>query len=166
MKKLITVFIALAFGLALVGCSATISGTEELISKAREELPVSDSDTIELQYAGLCGKDGKALIWFVSGNEHQAHYYLPIEFNVVGENEYTFSQSFKAVERAMDIAVLEWNGGYSFIINNPNCVTVKITDNSGTHETTIEKDSYPYVFYNNLIPSEYVFLDKDGNEIN
>ena len=166
MKKLTIMFIALVFVLALAGCSATISGTEELIVKAREELPVSDADTIELRYAGLCGKDDEALIWFVSGNEYQAHYYLPIGFNVVGENEYTFIQSYKAVDRAMDIAVLEWNGGYSFIINNPNCVAVKIADNSGTHEITIEKDAYPYVFYNNLLPSEYVFLDKDGNEIN
>ena len=120
MKRLTALFLVAVCVLALVGCSSTISGTEELIAKAREELPVSDADTIELQYAGLCGKDDAALVWFVSGNEYQAHYYLPIEFNVVGENEYTFVRSYKPIERGMDIAALEWKDGYSFLINNPN----------------------------------------------
>ena len=146
--------------------SKIYKGTDALISKAREELPVSDADTIELQYAGLCGKEDEVLIWFISGNEYQTHYYLPIGFNVVGEDEYTFIRTFKPVERAIDIAVLQWKGGYSFIINNPKCVAIEITDNSGTHKISIEKGTYPYVFYNNLLPSEYAFLDKDGNEIN
>lgn len=165
MKKILAIVLALTCLLGLVGCSAKIRGTDELIEKAREELPVSDADTIELHYAGLCGKDDEALIWFVSGNEYQAHYYLPIAFKVVGENEYTFIQSYNPMERGMDMAVLQWNGGYSFIINNPSCVAVRITDNSGTKDVAIEKDAYPYMFYNELLPSEYVFLDKDGNEL-
>ena len=147
------------------GSGKTYKGTDALIAKAREELPISDADTIELQYAGLCGKDDEALIWFVSGSEYQAHYYLPIGFNVVGKDEYTFIRSFKPMEPAMDIAVLQWKDGYSFIINNPKCAAIKITDNSGTREHTIEKPAYPYVFYTDLIPSEYVFLDKNGNKI-
>ncbi len=165
MKKLITIVLLLTFVLSFAGCSSTIKGTEELIEKAREELPVSNADTIALKYAGLCGRDDKALIWFVSGNAYQAHYYLPIEFRVAGKDEYTFVQSYKPVERGMDIAVLEWKGGYSFIINNPNCVAVRITDDSGTHETAIEKSAYPYVFYHALLPTEYVFIGKDGNEM-
>jgi hypothetical protein len=165
MKKIVMLLLALLCILALVGCSSVISGTEGLIEKAREELPVSDADTIDLNYAGLCEKDDSALIWFVSGNEYQAHYYLPMECDVVGKDEYTFVRTYTPIERGVDIVVLEWKSGYSFLINNPNCVAVKITDNAGTREIPIAKGAYPYVFYNKLLPSEYVFLGKDGNEL-
>ena len=165
MKKLITAFLALVCVLTMVGCQKTYKGVDELVEKAREELPVAEADTINLQYVGMCARDDEALIWFISGNEYQAHYYLPISFKIVDRNTYTFLHTHKPLDRGTDIAVLQWNGGYSFLINNPNCAAVRITDNSGTREEILEKDAYPYVFYNTLLPSEYVFLDEDGNEI-
>ena len=136
-----------------------------MIEKAREEIPVSDADTIEMQYAGLCGNDDTVLIWFISGNEYQKHYYLPMECNVVGKDEYTFVRTFKPMERGEDIVVLQWKSGYCFLINNTDCSTVEITDNSGTREIDIEKDTYPYIVFNELVPTEYLFLDADGNEL-
>ena len=166
-KRGIAIICVIALGLFvfLVGSSRTYHGTNELIKKARKEIPIADADKIEIQYAGMSVKDDMALVWFVSGNEYQAHYYLPIGFNIVGDDEYTFFHTYKPLDRGQDIAVLQWCNGYSFIINNPKCVAVRITDNSGIHEEHIKKDSYPYVFYNKLLPSEYVFLDKDGNEV-
>ncbi|MGD9566812.1 MAG: hypothetical protein AB7V48_00570 [Sedimentibacter sp.] len=165
MKKMMSILFIFILTFSLAGCQKTIKGTDELIEKAREEIPVSDADTIKMKYAGVVGKDDTALIWFVSGSEYQANYYLPMECNVVGKDEYTFVCTYKPMERGEDIAVLEWKDGYCFLINNPNCSTVKITDNTGTHEIDIVKDSYPYLFYNELIPSEYIFLDADGNEL-
>ena len=66
----------------------------------------------------------------------------------------------------IDIAVLNWNQLYSFIVNDSNCISVKITDETGTHEEMIGKDAYPYVFYCSSVPSEYVFIDAEGNELN
>ena len=62
--------------------------------------------------------------------------------------------------------MLNWNGGYAFIVNDQNCASVKITDETGTHEEIIEKDAYPYVFYRSSVPSEYIFIDDEGNELN
>lgn len=154
-----------AYLFALCGCQETLKGTDALIEKAREEMPIADAENIEITYAGLCAKDDSVLVWFVSGNENQGHTYLPMECYIVGRNEYQFVRTYNPMDRGLDIAVLQWKGGYSFIINNTNCKTVRIIDNSGTHDVAIEKDAYPFVFYNDLPPNEYYFLDANGNEI-
>lgn len=140
-------------------------GTDALIEKAREVIPISDADTTEMVYAGLCAKDDKALIWFISGNEYQAHYYLPMEFAIVGTDAYTYVHTYKPLERGRDIAVLLWQRGYAFLINNPDCRTVKIVDEGQTILEEIKPDCYPYVFYYDAVPSEYYFLDGEGIEI-
>ena len=165
MKRSIVSVLVLSVVIVLCGCQKTLKGTDALIEKATEEIPIADAENTDIAYAGLCGKEDLALIWFVSGNEYQAHYYLPMECTVVGKDEYTFERVCKPVERWLDIVVLEWQGGYSFLVNNPNCKTIRITDNSGTQDIAIEKDVYPFVYYNNLLPSEYLFLDAEGNEI-
>ena len=63
-------------------------GTDDLIEKAREIIPVADAENIEIAYAGLIGDDEDALIWFVSGNEYQAHNYLPMECKIVGKDTF------------------------------------------------------------------------------
>ena len=165
MKRVVVFIIALCMTITLCGCQKTLRGTDALIEKAREEIPVADAENIDISFAGLCGRDDLALLWFVSGNEYQAHYYLPMECKVVGKDEYTFERVCKPLDRGMDIVVLEWQGGYSFLVNNPNCKTIRITDNSGTQNIEIEKDVYPFVYYNDLLPSEYLFLDAAGKEI-
>ena len=165
MKRIIVSILALSMVVALCGCQKTLKGTDALIEKAREEIPIADAENTDIAYAGLCGKDDLALIWFVSGNEYQTHYYLPMECKVVGKDEYAFERICNPMERGLDIAVLQWQGGYSFLVNNPNCKTIRITDNSSTQDIVIEKDVYPFVYYNNLLPSEYLFLDAEGNEI-
>ena len=165
MKKACALLLVICLLFALSGCQKVMNGTDDLIEKAREIIPVADAENIEITYAGLIGDDEDALIWFVSGNEYQAHYYLPMECTVVGKDEYTFERVYKPVERGLDIVVLEWQGGYSFLVNNPNCKTIRITDNSGIQDIAIEKDVYPFVYYNDLLPSEYLFLDAEGNEI-
>ena len=39
-----------------------------LQKKARKEMPVSDFETMDIQYAGMSVADNKALAWFISGN--------------------------------------------------------------------------------------------------
>lgn len=149
----------------LAGCQKTMSGTDELIDKARKEIPIAEADTAELNYAGQYDMEDSTLMWFISGDEYQVHYYLPMECKVEGEYEYSFVRTYEAMEGATDIAVLNWNRGYCFLINNANCKSIKITDGSGTREISIEEDGYPYIFYNEEIPIEYLFLDEDGESI-
>jgi len=165
MKRIVVFIVVLCMTITLCGCQKTLRGTDALIEKAREEIPVSDAENIDISFAGLCGRDDLALLWFVSGNEYQAHYYLPMECTVVGKDEYTFERICKPLERGLDIAVLQWQGGYSFLVNNPDCKTIRITDNAGTQDIAIKNDAYPFVYYNNAIPSKYLFLDAEGKEI-
>lgn len=150
-KRNLMVLCSLLVMSVLTGCSRTMQGTEELIEKAREEIPVAEADEIDIQYAGLCGKDELALIWFISGNEYQAHYYLPMECKVVGKDEYTFEHTYKPMDRGEDIAVLQWQGGYCFLINNPDCVAIRLIAGGDTKDIEIEKDAYPYIYYHEMI---------------
>ena len=165
MKKTLSFFIIICICFSLAGCAKVYKGTDALIKKAREEIPIADAENTDITYAGMCGKDDSALVWFISGNEYQLHTYLPMELEVKAADRYTFVQTFKPMGKGEDIAVLNWKDGYAFLINDPKCVAVKITGNNSTTEEKIEKDAYPYVFYCPFIPSEYVFLDVDGNEI-
>lgn len=79
-----------------------------------------------MQYGGMCTVDDTALVWFISGNQYQTHYYLPMEVEIKGEAEYAYVRTYKPMSPFMDIAVLNWNRGYAFIVNNPNCVSVKL----------------------------------------
>ena len=109
MKRYISIVLLCLLCVSLSACAKIYNGTDELIDKAREEIPM----------------DG----------------------------------------RGEDIAIVQWDEGYAFIINNPKCASVKITGEAGTYEETFDSKSYPYVFYYPSLPSAYVFLDAEGNEL-
>ena len=150
--------------LVLVGCTPKIVGNDGLIAKAREEINVYDSDTIELTIAGKSVIEDRHLLWFISGNQYQAHRYVPIEFVSLGDDKYEFVQAYHSVERATNIFVHMWGRGYSFLINNPKCNSISITDSMGNPQT-VTIDKLPFVYYCQGFPSEYSFLDKDGNAL-
>ena len=70
MKKLFALLLVICLLFSLSGCQKVMRGTDDLIEKAREIIPVADAENIEITYAGLIGDDEDALIWFVSGNEY------------------------------------------------------------------------------------------------
>lgn len=159
MKKLI--FAILASALLLSACGKMKTG-DDLIKKAQKEIPISDADSINISFAGECKNDSYSLLWFISGNEYQSHYYLPMEC-LDANGSYEFKQTFKPIDCGKDIAALQWQRGYAFLINNTACKTLKITDSSGVHN--IEVSDYPFIWYNEDIPSEYLFLDENNNDI-
>lgn len=162
-KSIICVLVILL--LILVGCAPKIVGNDGLIEKAREEINVSDSDTIELTIAGESVIEDRHLFWFISGNQYQSHRYVPIEFVSLGDDEYKFVKEYQPVERAADIFVLMWDYGYSILVNNPECNSIIITDSLGKSQA-VTIDILPFVHYYKGIPSEYFFLDKDGKALN
>lgn len=159
MKKLI--FAILASALLLSACGKMKTG-DDLIKKARKEIPISDAESTDISFAGKCQNDSYSLLWFISGNEYQSHYYLPMEC-LDANGSYEFRQTFKPIDCGKDIAALQWQRGYAFLINNTACKTLKITDKNGVHN--IEVSEYPFLWYNEDIPSEYLFLDSSENEI-
>ena len=126
MKRITCILLTCILCFSISGCTKTYKGTDELIEKAREEIPVSDADTIDMQYGGMCTVDDTALVWFISGNQYQTHYYLPMEVEIKGEAEYAYVRTYKPMSPFMDIAVLNWNRGYAFIVNNPNYEELKV----------------------------------------
>ena len=155
--------------LALAGCREKLKGEEDLIAKAREEITVAEADTIEVSLVAKCEKDDRTLMWFITGNEYQMHRYFPMVFENVGEQEYVFEGRHNSGERGQDIAVYNWGDGYSFLVNNPKCKKIQITGNIGglgeITEVEIGEGEYPFHYYYELLPQDYVFLDAEGNEI-
>lgn len=164
MKKILSL---LCIGLCLFtlsGCNKTIKGNNGLIDKAREEIAISDADTIDLVIAGYSSVGNNNLFWFISGSANQAHTYTPIEFCITGTDEYTFTKTYKPIERTQDIAVLLWNEGYSFCINNASCGYIQIENSSGEIKDIVV-ESIPFVYYSGEIPIEYSFLDINKNPL-
>lgn len=168
MNKLFFMVLSIGLFFSLAGCKDTLTAPEGLIAKAREEIPVADADTIDIKIVGPVEKeDGNSLIWFMSGNDDQAHYYLPMECILKDSDQYEYVRVGKPFEQGMDIVVYKWQGGYSFLVNNEDCKSVQITDGTRTYTIEItEKNLYPFIFYQEVIPSEYKFLDASGNELN
>lgn len=168
-NKLIALALSCIMVFSLVGCGKKLTSTEDLIEKAREEITVAEADTIEVRLAAKYIKSDKALMWFITGNEYQMHRYFPMVFDVVGEEEYVFVQRHNAVERGQDIFVYNWGDGYSFLVNNPKCKSIQITGNIGglgaITEVKIDDGEYPFHYYYELLPQNYIFLDAEGNEI-
>ena len=166
MKKIISIALITLLCFSLAGCAKTYHGTDELMEKARKEIPISDADTIEMQYAGMCGEDNKAIAWYISGNEYQSHYYLPMEIEIKGNGaNYTFVHTYKPMtDRCADVAVVNWHQGFAFLINNSKVATVQVTLQNGEDNEEAVRE-IPYAFYVTTVPAEYIFLDADGNEV-
>ena len=107
MKRITCILLTCILCFSISGCTKTYKGTDELIEKAREEIPVSDADTIDMQYGGMCTVDDTALVWFISGNRYLEIHYTPkhgswldmaeIELNVMTRQ--CLSRRIETIER-------------------------------------------------------------------
>ena len=169
MKKRTLIFISVLLAVVcLIGIytvqSARIVGYDGLIEKARKEIKLEEADSIQMVIAGKSTIDRNThLFWFVTGNEYQMNRPHPMEFVEMEPDVYDFVHSYNPLPRGQDIYVLLWHSGYSFFVNNPECKTIRIDEYPGVKE--IEVTQYPFIYYNKLLPGEYIFLDEHGNEI-
>ena len=170
MKKKMIVFAAvLLIVICIVGVfvmrSTKIVGEEGLIATARKEIKnFAEVETIEITIAGKSTIDRNThLFWFITGNEYQMSHPHPVEFIELENNEYKFVKTYNPLPRGQDCYSLLWHNDYCFFVNNPKCKTIKIYDYTGVKE--IEVTEYPFIYQNDLISCEYLFLDENGNEI-
>lgn len=140
-------------------------GSEGLLQKARQEIPLADMENMELHIAGSCGNGEEVLFWFVTGNEFQLHSYYPMLCTEVGKDVWRFSHLAMAMDRGTDIAVYQWGRSYSFLVNNEACTAIEITGANGTERITIRENAYPFVYLYDGLPTEYRFLAADGSEV-
>lgn len=147
----------------LCGCEPALKSECDIINKAREYL----SDNIDgLSIGGSCSDNNRTLFWFISGNSEQAHTYIPMEFAVNENSEYSFVHKYDPIERTADTAALMWKNGYSFIVNNPDCANIRITEPDGS-VTDIGVTEIPFVYFLENAPDEfeYGFLNANGETI-
>lgn len=140
--------------------SSKITGEAGLIAKARKEIKnLAEVETIEMTIAGKSTiEDNRHLYWIITGNEYQMHRYYPLEVIEIESGEYKFVRlRHSVVERGQDIFFARFGSGYSFIINNPKCKSIKLG------ETVVPVTEIPFVYYCRFVPNEYYFLDADGN---
>lgn len=148
--------------LLLAGCKKTAANGDDMIEIAREEIPIADAETIDLQNIGSVDKDDSSLVCFMTGNEYQGHSYFPIEFKINKSEKYEFFKVYSMIKRGMDIYVEQWKDGYVFIVNNDTCKNIQIVSTDG-EKKLVEVGKTPFLFYFEAIPAEYNFLDEKGN---
>ena len=165
--KILLAVLSAALVVFAVFCVQTskIIGEEGLIAMARQEIKnLADIETIEIKIAGKSSIGSEShLFWFITGNEHQMHRYVPMEFTELGDNEYEFVRKYSAFERGQDIFAVLWHHSYSFVVNNPDCKSISVWGQRG--ETKVAVDEIPFVYHYPGLPGEYKFFDKEGNEI-
>lgn len=158
MKKAFLISGALLGVLMLCGCEPALKSEGDIINKAREYL----SDNIDgLSIVGSCSDNDRTLFWFMSGST-----FIPMEFAVNEDGEYSFVHKYDTTERAADTASLMWKDGYSFIVNNPDCSNIRITEPNGG-STDIEVTEIPFVYFLENAPDtfEYSFLNAEGETV-
>lgn len=161
MKKATIILSILIAHLIFSGCERRYDKPEELINTIRKESSFSSDKTDKIVYAGASTDDNSQLLWYIMGNDMYNLKYIPAQCYLTSENELIFVQTFKPMNRGENISVLQWNGGYSFIVNNPDCVQIKIR--KGYEIKEIPVTQYPFVYYYDFIPNEYDFIDNNGN---
>ena len=142
----------------LCGCEPAIKSENDIINKARKYL----SENIdELSISGSCSDNSSTLFWLMSENT-----LIPMKFAVNENGEYSFVHKYVPIERAADTASLMWKNGYSFVVNNPDCSKIRITEPDGG-STDIEITEIPFVYFLENAPDEfeYSFLNAEGETL-
>ena len=90
-----TLMISIMLVLLLCSCTKTYRGHDGLIEKA---ISLADIENVEIMIAGSIDIDNRSLVWFVTGNEYQAHSYFPMEFEVSEKDpsQFKFVKAYKA----------------------------------------------------------------------
>jgi len=167
MKKLYiagTLILLILFAL-LIGYMERFSA-DDVIDRARKELDRTDATSVDLKIVSSFDQSGYRLIWFIAGDKKSGYSYVPMAFLIMDNGSLKFNHVHKPMDRAEDIAVLPWINMYSFLINNPNCKAMEITDAYG-NVITIPVDTIPFVYWLDITPTQfsefrYEFLDKNG----
>ncbi len=165
MKKFLCALLIGGILLTLCGCKAEVVGHDGLIEAARKEIPLSGIEDLEILIAGSVDKGDRSLVWFITGNEYQAHGYYPMEFEVDEKqnDHFRFVHAYNAYERGTDMVSYPWEG-YCFLVNNEACKTISLTYEDGrTGEIAVEQ--LPFLYHTSEQVQSYFFLDGEGKAL-
>lgn len=169
MKK-ISLFFILGFVFILSGCMRSVKTESEMIDLIREEIPLSDAETVQMQSAGRIDMDDQTLLIIKTGGEYNKHSYFPAVFDKKGSS-YTLDHISK---NGMDnCSLYRWKNGYVIFTDNEYCADIRIRYESG-EEKNLDINSIPFIYYDEYqtdsnddgeITVHYEFLDENGSII-
>lgn len=136
---------------------------DSVMKQAYSLLPDEYAENAELYYQGTVILEDKAIKWFIAENAKNDCYYLPLEYDYYGFQEYVYNTSYETAAIMEDVEYIPWSGGYAIVINNKNCVSYQAVTLNGVKYTS-EIDEYPHFTYSASL-SECIFYDANGNEL-
>ncbi|MEL7609553.1 MAG: hypothetical protein AAGU74_08615 [Bacillota bacterium] len=134
-----------------------------MIEIVRREIPISESESIDIQVLDTIEKEDAVLLCIMTGNPYQSHSYFPAEFKQK-DDRYEFVAVYSLYQRGADVYSYSWRDGYLFVVNNENCRSIAVISRDGDAET-LEVAKIPFVTYREEAPAEYYFLDSEGKEL-
>lgn len=161
MKKILYIGLVMTLCLSLFGCTQTVEGTEGMIARMQEELDAVSTRPVKLTVAGSEQEDDIKLIWFLLEDGADC---APAEFRCVRGDCYQFIRKIVPLEKAWQVWTIDWAGGYSILVNNPDCRTIVFEPQSGGIER-VSVNELPFAYSNAEVPAALEFLDKNGEPI-
>ena len=161
MKKGLALLLALVLATGLLGCGSA-AGEDSRLTLARRALP----DEPELTLAGIANLGDVCLIWVTAGGGEEPLRCYPLEFQVTGEDSYTFTAVLEAEMPIEDIYVCRREGLGDFVlVDNPDFAEVVVTMEDGEETSEQAPRELPASFMLLSGDYDYRFVDKNGNDM-
>ena len=158
--KIKIVLMLFAAVISITACQKYYDTPNELYSIICKEMDIEAAD---INYAGFNVKDGSALLWYIAGDDIYNLKYVPVDCYITADDKLIFKHILKPIDRGENIAILQWQGGYSFFINNEKCKKLKVRCGADLKEFDISE--YPFIYYSETMPNDYELLDENGESL-
>ncbi|WP_352420385.1 hypothetical protein [Proteiniborus sp.] len=138
--------------MSIVSCNEeTVSTDKEIFDVITKEL---DTD-IYVEIIDTIHLEDKLLVFYMTGNEYQAHEYGYAEFDEKNDG-YKFLRTYDMYERGMDLRSAPYKNAYLFVVNNKQCKNIQILQNKS--KSMVEVEDIPFVyFWGNAITLSIIF---------
>lgn len=169
LKLILNIVLLLSLLVVLHKCVySNVKTHEQLIDTLSEELGGNQDKSTIVTYAGEFNKGKDALLWFVIQDGSFVDY-RAVACELLANNRYRIKKIVLPSTYAKDIVFATWRAESIFLINNTNCQTIIIENQSGVilYQISISSNAYPYIYHHVPPTGETItsFLDLNGNEI-
>lgn len=122
-----------------------------------------ETETMYISVVAKIEQKGECLVWYQIVEPYADAKYIPVVFTLKDTDTLRYAYTGLSRQRVLDIVAFPWQEGYSFLICDPDCTTLRLTQSDKALDIPIEQ--YPFSYYIPYMPDTYSFLDVDGNLI-
>lgn len=153
----------ISFGLAFM--EHPVRGDAGLLARAKWAMRDSGCDPDSFRILGKAEQGDSCLVWFSCGTEGSDQY-VPMEFEITGDDGYRFVSRRLPLNRTVGIYELSWRDSYSFLIANDACRYLCIDPAYSSETIRIEIEEQPLQYcYEDDGSFDCRFLDANGEEL-